>query len=700
MNSKQWRMCETKLMSLRSSPRLPSLLLLMALSTVFLFAGDRDHFYRPDRQHNSLTSNHLVVASNLSLKHNLVGFHYRSVNADGSPIYDVYNRFPIGGYALIKLAIMPFGDSLSAQIYAARLLMLAFFAAAAILAYHAIARLTSSRWIALTATLLAFSSYNLLYYNDTVASETMPDLFGLMLTFHGMVIFVQEGRFRQLLVKTCIALLLGWHVYGLLLPFIVFGLVSELIRTRSALPFPHDAEMRSIGSLLFHSRHLRLGVVALLSGMAILSFNFANEYFALNGETPLTELPTFKSLEYRTGQAEWFNNRGADHLAWPAFLKEQFQRVGSTTIPYPGYVYWLGKSSPWHSIVVGIVVLVACLIGLVLSRNKKILNKRILWATLVLSGFCWALPMRHSTAFHNFEGLYYIGIPLALFSLTLLYRLPEMTTRAARRRPGAVRSHSITRFVAVAALLVFGFSSYWMARVGYDAEAAYFHEAMIADFEVIRDMTDGKTVYVPSHKFDGRFSGARQSTSFYLSGRAILYEHDVAHRPDFVISRERVEVPELLTPENRLMFLYDLPVDIPSGRLMDSRLMDSMIEEAGEPIVHSNFDVYLHENRLVYVKDPCSQDDVGPKFFLHVFPVDENDLSENLRANNLEQHGFDNLDFRFADHSRERRDGSRCMAVVPLPEYNVKEGSTGQFIYHGGSSYENIWQANFDLSDR
>ena len=60
-----------------------------------------------------------------------------------------------------------------------------------------------------------------------------------MLVFHGMAIFVQEGRFRQLLVKSCVALLLGWHVYAFLLPFIIFGMAAELLQARqpvSTLP--------------------------------------------------------------------------------------------------------------------------------------------------------------------------------------------------------------------------------------------------------------------------------------------------------------------------------------------------------------------------------------------------------------------------------------------------------------------------------
>ena len=151
-------------------PALPLLLLLSALSTVFLFGNDRGHFYRPGH-HNAVSANYLAVAVNLSLEHNLLGFEYQTLDKDGAPSYLPYNRFPLGGYALIKLAILPFGNDFSAQIYAARMVFLLFFAASAALAYLSFCRLTTDRWIALTATLLAFSSYYLLYYNDMIATE-------------------------------------------------------------------------------------------------------------------------------------------------------------------------------------------------------------------------------------------------------------------------------------------------------------------------------------------------------------------------------------------------------------------------------------------------------------------------------------------------------------------------------------------------
>ena len=216
------------------SPWLPLALLLIALSTVFVFGGERGHFYRPEGVHNLMSSHHMSIAVNLSPEHGFQRFQQRFIDEDGAVGYIPYNRFPIGGYLLMKLATLPVSGNLSAQIYAARILTLLFFTAIAVLAYLSLCRLTSNRWVALTAALLAFSSYYLLYYNDMTANEGMIDLFGVMLTFHGMVVFVQEGRFRQLLVKTCIALLLGWHVLALLLPFVIFGLARDLIRARSA----------------------------------------------------------------------------------------------------------------------------------------------------------------------------------------------------------------------------------------------------------------------------------------------------------------------------------------------------------------------------------------------------------------------------------------------------------------------------------
>ena len=461
-------------------PALPLLLLLSALSTVFLFGNDRGQFCRPG-YHNAVSAFHLAVAANLSPEHNFLMFHYQTLDKDGAPSYAPYNRFPLGGYALIKLTTLPFGNDFSAQIYAARMVFLLFFAASAALAYLSFCRLTTDRWIALTASLLAFSSYYLLYYNDMIATENGLSLFGVLLTFHGMVLFVQEGRFRQLLIKACAALLLGWHVYALLLPFIVLGMANELNRARrlSAPPSLVGQIKRCVAAPPF-SRYLTLGVITLLFGMAVLSFNLGNEYRALDGEVPLTELPTVKSVMKRIlGADDEYNEHHAETLEWGNFLENQFYRIARATLPFKDY----------RGVIVGALAVGLTVMGLLFVRHKMLL------ATLVLSGFCWALPMRHQTAIHDFESVFYIGVLLVLFSMGLscLHRL---------------FGDRLLVGLSAAALLVFVLSSFQMGRVGHDQQASEFQEAVVADFERIRTIVEpGQSVFVAvSYRF---FAGGR-----------------------------------------------------------------------------------------------------------------------------------------------------------------------------------------------
>ena len=752
-------------------PAFPLLLLLLALSTVFLFGNDRSYFYRAGG-HTEITGNHMAVAANLSPAHNFLGFYRQTLDADGAPTYQPYNRFPIGGYALIKLAMLPFWDDLSAQLYAARLLMLLFFAATAVLAYLSLARLTAHRWIALTATLLTFSSSYCLYYNDMVATEECPDLFGVFLVFHGMVLFVQEGRFRQLLVKTCLALLLGWHVYALLLPFVVLGLAGALVKAvRGGIN--SLGHLTHVTTLLLRSRYLVLGVVALLFGTAVLSVNFANEYFALNGATGLTDLPSVQSMLRRTGQNEALNALKARQLAWPSFLKSQFYRIGGMSLPFsltghdvrdPELGAPLGLQH-----VLGIVVFCTCLIGLAFVRRQ------ILWATLVLSGFCWGLPMRHSTYVHNFESLFYIGLPLVLFSLMLL---------SIHRLVG----HRPVIGLSVATLMVFVLSGFQMARVGPTAEAAERQKSLMADLEVIRKLTAGKVVIFHASRGFGpvRYALAGNGTMILIPRQLPLPSNNPpppskSRSIDFIISPYRHE-ETVLTPENRHLFLYD------ATHARNWRI--DPIPEGAEALLHAAYrehaiDVYLSDNRLYYVRRPRrdvaafldlptpmvgkpfqarlstplphtrpwqwergsntngwdtvadgsspsdqyvpTAADVGarlrahveyvdgtgqwvrasteasnpvvaasiaqppkhkePRFFLHVIPVDVNDLPARRK-----RWKFDNLDFRFSGYRIPH--GKRDIAVRELPPYDVARIRTGQFILNN-----QLWKAEVSFKE-
>ena len=152
------RLWELRL-GVRLASWLPLLLLLLAWSTMYLFSDSWGRFDRQSLGHDWDSAKNMSVAENLSPAHNFLMFLSLRVGPDGDPVYEPYNRFPVGGYALINLVILPFGDDLSAKLYAARMLMLLMFAGAAGLAYLSLHRITGHRWIALAATLAAFSGY-------------------------------------------------------------------------------------------------------------------------------------------------------------------------------------------------------------------------------------------------------------------------------------------------------------------------------------------------------------------------------------------------------------------------------------------------------------------------------------------------------------------------------------------------------------
>ena len=648
-----------RLESALRSAWLPLALLLIALSTVFIFGGDRGYFYRRI-DHNWLSSHHLTVALNISSEYGFQRFDHRAMNDDGAVGYVPYNRFPIGSYLLLKAATLPFGGDPSAQLYAARIIMLLCFTSAAVVAYLSLCRLTSNRWIALTAALLAFSAYYLLYYNDMTAGEGMMELFGVMATFHGMVVFVQGGHFRQLLIKTCIALLIGWHVLALVAPFVIFGLARELWQARSASATSISPVMssRHLASKLLRSRYLLLGAAALGFSLCVLTFNFTMEYIALDGETPLTELPSFQSMLRRTGADSDYNMVIAPYRDWSQFIEGQFRSIGRMFIPYSllGSLRYNGpliQSPTWltefQGAVLGVALSAACLIGSMFVRP------RILFATLALFGFFWALPMRNYVAVHDFEPIYYIGLPLVFFAIVLLL------VRRVTNRDGVITA------AAASALLLFTISGFQMSSVGHSAEAAQRVRAAEQDLLTIRELVaeDILTVVPIGGHHVFFFDWAGHALNYYLHHRIIRYRDPPPSDRGFVLTQERVDIDALLTPQNQYFFLYD------TAGLMDWYRSAYRSVVSTEPLARGEFDVYLIDGTVYYLKEPCYASDFTAGLFLHVFPVARGDLPNKRRL-----HGFDNLDFTFYDHGLLFDD--KCLAGVDLPQYDIAGIRTGQ----------------------
>ena len=125
-----------------------------------------------------------------------------------------------------------------------------------------------------------------------------------------------------------------------------------------------------------------------------------------------------------------------------------------------------------------------------------------------------------------------------------------------------------------------------------------------------------------------------------------------------------------------------------SVETMDLPVSDYLARLLGDnrPVIRSDWNVYLVGNSLIYKKEQCSLEDVEPKFFLHLYPVDVNDLPGHRK-----QYGFDNLDFAFRDHRRPIKEGV-CVARRELPDYGIAALHTGQFTGEG-----RIWEGRFDI---
>lgn len=663
----------------------PAFVLLLSLVPVFLFGPNYGYFFYDSEskyrkrdlldhemellEHDNITRHHMLVAVNLAAEHNFLGFYRQMLTPEGERTYFVYNRFPVVGHALIKLVTLPFSDNLSSRLRAARLLMLVFFVGAAMLAYLSLSRLTSSRWAALGTTLLAFASWQSLFFCDMVATQGAMDLFGSMLILHGMAVFcapaAADGErevsvpvggssgFGPLLVKTCAALLLGWHGYGLVLPFVGLGLAGALGRGR--------IDWRRI------RRHLTLGTVALVFGVIVLGFNLAREYFALGDGRPLVELPTVSSMLARMG-IDQFTATGDWAWGWTgSALLGQFHLVGLASAPYALITFL-----PWTaSVALGIAVSLSTF-GLISLRSSPY---RLPLAALALSGFCWALPMSQAVLYHTHYSRLYVGIPMVFFSLVLL-RLPVFVTRPSRRMWG------VGGYVVVA-MASFALSSWGIGEVKREAQDVEVERTRTTDMEAIRRWVKNKVVYITPQLQLGEYSRLLYS----LTGSVII-EHDRVFS-DFVIG-PRLDGVDSLTPENRWMFLYRPAAynAVMDAALHVTRARYEQAAQIGTLSIESDYNIYHIGRELLYVgEDQACMSAASPWFFLHIYPVHADSLPHNRR-----RYGFDNLDF-----SRDERwqQGGRCYAVAELPGYEIAEISTGQYVKNPDGSFHVLWKARY-----
>ena len=147
---------------------------------------------------------------------------------------------------------------------------------------------------------------------------------------------------------------------------------------------------------------------------------------------------------------------------------------------------------------------------------------------------------------------------------------------------------------------------------------------------------------------------------------------------------ERLRVGQYLRGVQRVAWSEEILLDTPPVHASAYRRVVQALVAGAPPRARAAFDLYETPRSLAFLKTPCAADDVAPKFYLHIIPVDAGDLPTHRQ-----EVGFENLDFYFGQ--RGTRFEGQCLATVPWPAYAIARVRTGQFVPGEGQ----LWQAEF-----
>ena len=658
----------------RARAAVPLVVLLSALGAAFLFARSEGRFSRPPAGEEAAA---LALAGNLSPKTRFVPFTHRTLAPDSAPAFVRGADSPLGGGLALGALLGAVGDDPGRRLAAARGGMAALFGAAAALAYLSLVRLFRRRWLSLGVTLLAFSPFAGGAW-DAVSLEESPTLFALFLSFHGMAVFVREGRSRQLFLKCAAGLLVSYSVVWLLLPFAAVGFVQETRRrraveplSRARFPGPTPSPTPSPASSPAGGRsaagagpapvrpalrrsYLAVGAFGLLFGGAVFGWNRANDWILTRTGARLVEAPDADSSDADSSDAgPAASGAGRDSL----------RRTGGALVPYFFEIGGRGRG----------------------ENHRGVTGPVFLALLAALGGIAAAgLPDRRlrPVAGGRGAGGFFVSAAAAVFLLSG-YRVGAAGFQAAgfdAAGPDAVGPDAVGPDAV-------GPDAAGPDAAGFGAGARGPSARIGADLDRIRRALEIRTgepvVFVRPGTRRRPALHAPGSLSFHLPGVVLvereaqrgLAEFEIGARPD-----RNGPIPDagLLTPGNSEVFLY-LRAAAEGG-------VAAMIAAAGPPVVRGEFDLYLHDDLLLYVREDCRPEHREGRFVLHLDPEDPDDLPPARR-----QYGFENRSFSFDDRALER--GDRCVAHLRLPEYPIRRVVTGR--HPGRSGRDFVWRVEF-----
>jgi tetratricopeptide (TPR) repeat protein len=479
--------------------------ILIAVSfSVFVFQNDKNGFEKG--HHGFLSSHGAVLARNLSGDHFFLLYTSKEIDSKGKIEFQTYSRFPVTTFFLLKMAMGVVGNDLSMKVAIARQIMNLFLLGALLFAFLSVYDLSKNYLIALSVIFLSFSSAYIHYYNDMIFND-IPALFGFILAGNGLIRYELYGKRFQMFVKALIGISFGWQIFGMLFAYIIAYIIRNIYR------------YQKIG-FSFNIDVFILGFASLLLGAFLLFFNLSIESH-ITGK-PIKQLSTVASAKQRFGQVDEFNKNYGEYLSIGNFTKDQMHRIGAMTIPY-----LLKKGGAFY--------LYGIFIFLFLLLMTFFIKQKVLLFSFLLSGFFWAFPMRSFTFSHDFQSIFYIGVPLSLYYI-LLNTINK-------------KSKITLPFIAILSMLLFIYTN-----ITFNLSKSAASEpvnSILNDFQNIIDVTDkGNTFFIDGDRHS--IAGGYYTVDFCLADNFFTSKNNA----EYFISRNKEFDKSILTPENKEIYLF------------------------------------------------------------------------------------------------------------------------------------------------
>ncbi len=600
-----------------------------------------------------------ITEANLSY---ILGAHDDLQLKQGDKHYGVAFELPL------LLAERLFGLEDTRSIYLSRhLLTHLFFLLGGLCCYLLALRLFNNRLLALFAMLL-FLLHPRLYAHSFVNSKDIPffSMFMIaLLLIHRA--FARDTVRAFLLCGAAVAVLINLRVMGVML------LIAVVV-------------MRGLDVWYAEGRQERIRVLKTLGGFILSSVLVLYAVWPYLWEDPLGRLAEAITIASR----------------FPRESIELFKGtlVHSTDLPWDYLPTWFLITTPWVALLLGFIGIVAVGYRGFIQPSNILRNTQLRFQWLLLA--CFILPILaiivlRPTLYSGWRHMHFLYAPFCLLAAFGLYQLVLLSKKKHWR-------------VGVYALTGIGL-------VGVVVEMAQIHPYQNVYFNALVDRRTPESLR-NQYEMDYWRTSYREGLEYllehypnspvHISGqigwitrnRTILPATERQRvkktaRSDFYLDEHRRDIMKRKKPVifNSIHTIKIYDNTILAVQTTDLTLLDESDQvfyrnvyheaKADVSVTRSFFDVYTHDGKLVYLRESCHPDDPKASFFLHVFPVNEADLPDlyEYLAEHKRPKGFENLDFGFPKHG-VRFDG-KCMAVVPLPEYEINSINTGQFTNEG-----------------